>query len=69
MADTGVSIEELYDKTKSIYKLVVLASRRAIELNGGAAQLTEAEAGRISHIALQEIVEGRVSYKSKPAKK
>jgi DNA-directed RNA polymerase omega subunit len=62
---TKVSLESLYDKTGSIYKLVVLASRRALELNAGAAQLTQEQKENIIETALQEIAEGKVGFKLK----
>ena len=63
MEDTGIPIETLYDKTKSMYKLVILASKRALELNEGATELSSAEAKNISQKALQEIAEDKISYK------
>lgn len=63
MSSKKINIEELYDKTGSLYKLVILASRRAVELNDGAVQLTEYEKDNVSETALKEIIEGRVSYK------
>ena len=36
-----VALEDLLDKTDSIYKLTVLAARRALELNMGAPKLIE----------------------------
>lgn len=63
MTDPSLSIEKLYNKTGSIYKLVILASRRALELNAGAPKLTDAKTDRVALIALHEIVEDRVTYK------
>ncbi len=68
MTETIPSIEKLYDKTGSMYKLVILASRRALELNEGAAKLTDAATEKVSLIALHEIVEDRVSYKETKTK-
>jgi len=56
-----VKIENLLDKTKSLFKLVTLASRRALELNEGAQRLVEDEGNDPSNIALREIAEGKVS--------
>ena len=36
-----VALEDLLDKTDSIYKLTVLAARRALELNMGVPKLIE----------------------------
>ena len=57
-----MSIESLYDKTHSMYKLVVLASMRALELNAGAAQLTEQEKNNVLQVALHEIMEDKITY-------
>jgi len=64
-----ITIEELYDKTGSLYKLVILASKRAVELNDVAAQLTEYEKDNISETTLKEIMEGKVSYKGQKGNK
>jgi DNA-directed RNA polymerase omega subunit len=63
LSKTKTNLESLYDKTGSIYKLVVLASRRALELNAGAAQLTQEQKENIIETALQEIAEGKVGFK------
>jgi DNA-directed RNA polymerase omega subunit len=69
LAGPDVPIEKLYEKTQSVYKLVILASRRALELNAGAPHLVENPAKAISITALQEIAEGKVNYKAaKPEK-
>lgn len=65
----GVPMDILLSKTGSIYKLVILASRRAIELNEGSAKLVDASAdAKISTLALKEILEGKISYKVKDRK-
>ncbi|NQT95447.1 MAG: DNA-directed RNA polymerase subunit omega [Candidatus Omnitrophica bacterium] len=64
-----IPIENLYEKTKSMYKLVILASRRALELNAGAAHLTESETDNVAQLALQEIIEDKVSYKQQKTSK
>ncbi len=59
---TYISIEELLKKTGSVYKLVILASRRALELNKGAVPLVkEKKTSKLSTIALREIQEGKIS--------
>ena len=58
-----VPVQDLLSKTNSIYKLVVLASRRAVELNAGAPRLVETDGEKVSSIALQEIAEGKVKMK------
>ena len=63
MTDSKIPIEQLYEKIQSIYKLVILASRRALELNAGAANLSQQEADNVAQAALKEIVEEKISYK------
>jgi len=64
-----VPIDKLLQKTSSLYKLVILAARRALELSDNAAPLITLEPGmKIADIALREIVEGKIEYKIKEAK-
>ncbi len=61
--------DELIKKTGSLYKLVILAARRATELSEGAQRLVDAVAGeKATNTALREIAEGRVSLKIKEGK-
>lgn len=62
---TYVSIENLLDKTNgSIYKLVILASKRALEIAEGQPKLVEANASlKPSAIALMEIASAKVVVK------
>ena len=69
MGETDISIGNLYEKAGSIYKLVVMASKRALELNEGATKLTESDTDRVAEQALQEIAEGKITYKKKSSKK
>ena len=63
------SIDKLLEKTHSIYKLVVLASRRAIELADGAQKLVdEPPDAKPARIALDEIMAGKIEYKVKEGK-
>lgn len=55
-----VAVQDLLAKTGSIYKLVVLASMRAVELNAGAPKLVEGDGEKASSIALEEIIQGKV---------
>ncbi len=56
--------EELLAKTGSVYKLVILASRRASELISGAPPLIEvAKQSKVAMIALEEILQGKVGIK------
>lgn len=62
-----VPVQDLLAKTDSIYKLVVLASKRAVELNAGAARLVETDGEKISSIALEEIAQGKVKINKNSA--
>ena len=54
------------EKQGSIYKLVVLASRRALELGSGSQKLVDTPANtKLTTIALKEIMEDKVSYRLK----
>jgi DNA-directed RNA polymerase subunit omega len=65
-----IPVNELYNKIGSVYKLVVLAALRAIELNEGAAKLVDAKPDeKPVNVALQEILEGKVAYKEKEKEK
>ena len=60
-----VPVQDLLAKTDSIYKLVVIASKRAVELNNGAPKLVEMDDRKVSSIALEEIAQGKVKLKGK----
>jgi DNA-directed RNA polymerase omega subunit len=65
----NVDIADLLNKTGSTYKLVILASRRAIELSEGAARLVDMPAeAKVTNVAIQEISEGKVTYKIRDEK-
>lgn len=61
-------IEDLHQKTGSLYKLVVLAAKRALEISKGAEKLVETESDDPSTIALQEIKSGKVKIKEEKKK-
>lgn len=60
-----VPLEKLLDKSNnSVYKLVVLASRRALEIAEGQPKLVNVPASmKPSTVALFEIAAGKVRYK------
>lgn len=62
---TQITTEDVLDKTNSIYKLVILASKRALELNEGSPKLVETDSKKISTIALEEIRAGKIGMKEK----
>ena len=64
-----VPLEQLVDKTNmSVYKLVILASRRALELAEGQPKMVEADSSiKPSTVALYEIQQGRLGCKTRKA--
>lgn len=59
-----IPIEDLLGKGESIYKLVLLASRRAIEISETGQRLVNISPKvKASTVALEEIKEGKVSYR------
>ncbi len=57
--------EEIFRDGDSLYKVTLIAARRAIELSNGAKRLIETDSKKFSTIALQEISQGKISYKIK----
>jgi DNA-directed RNA polymerase omega subunit len=59
---TYVPLENLLDKTEhSVYKLVIMASKRALEIAEGQPRLTNVDSAlKPSTIALHEIAEGKL---------
>jgi len=68
-------IDELLKRCPSIYKLVVVAAKRAKELSEGAPKLVETDHKKVSSVALEEIRQGKVFLEglevveAKPARK
>jgi DNA-directed RNA polymerase omega subunit len=62
-----VPLENMLDKASgSIYKLVILAAKRGLEIAEGQPKLVESASGtKPSTIALYEIAAGRIIYKKK----
>jgi DNA-directed RNA polymerase omega subunit len=62
---TYIALEDLLDKTcNSVYKLVIVTSRRALEIAEGQPKLVAANASiKPSTVALQEVSEGKVKCK------
>ena len=56
-------VEELLKRCPSIYKLVVVAAKRAKELAEGAPRLIEGDIRKITTVALEEISQHKVLYK------
>lgn len=57
-----VQIEKLLERTKySLFKLVILATKRTIELSEGAERLVETDTKDPSSISLEEIESGKIT--------
>ncbi len=55
--------EDMLNRIGSIYKLVILASERALELNNGSPKLVDTASTKVSTVALLEIKGGKIGYK------
>ncbi|MBI3021082.1 MAG: DNA-directed RNA polymerase subunit omega [Candidatus Omnitrophica bacterium] len=62
-----VPIETLLKRCGSIYRLVILASKRAKEIAEGAPPLVDVQQKKVTSVALEEIVQGKVLYKPESA--
>jgi DNA-directed RNA polymerase subunit omega len=58
-----VAIEELLKRCGSVYKLVILAAKRAKEITEGAPPLVVSEHKKVTSIALEEILQNKVLYR------
>ena len=59
-----VPIEELLKRCGSVYRLVILAAKRAKEVAEGSPALVETSQRKVTSIALEEILQGKVLYKA-----
>ena len=59
------SLEKSLEKVSNRYLLVVLAAKRARQLNRGAAAQLETKQKKPTSVALEEIAEGKVGYRVK----
>ena len=62
-----VPIEELLKRCGSVYRLVILAAKRAKEVAEGSPPLVDTHQRKVTSIALDEILQGKVLYKSDEA--
>ena len=62
-----VPIEGLLKRCGSIYRLVILAAKRAKELSEGSPPLVETHHRKATSVALEEILQGKVLYKGEAA--
>jgi len=60
----NVPIEELLQRCGSVYRLVLLAAKRAKEIAEGAPPLVETAHRKVTSVALDEILQGKVLYKA-----
>ena len=57
-------LEDLLKRCPSIYKLAVVAAKRAKELAEGSPALVQSDSKKVTTIALQEIMQGRIAYEA-----
>ena len=62
-----VPIEGLLKRCGSVYRLVILAAKRAKEVAEGSPALVETGQRKVTSIALEEILHGKVLYKGDEA--
>ena len=62
---TFPSLERSLDKVSNSYLLVVLAAKRARQLNRGAQAQLESKHKKPTSVALQEIADAKVGYRLK----
>ena len=62
-----VPIEELLKRCGSVYRLVILAAKRAKEISEGSPALVETHQKKVTSVALEEILQGKVLYKPEEA--
>ncbi|MBU3911481.1 MAG: DNA-directed RNA polymerase subunit omega [Candidatus Omnitrophica bacterium] len=60
--------EKVLKNGDSIFKITLLAAKRAVELENGAKKLIETDSTKFSTIALEEIAQGKVRYRLKEEK-
>ena len=62
-----VPIEELLKRCGSVYRLVLLAAKRAKEVADGSPSLVDTSHRKVTSVALEEILQGKVLYKAEEA--
>ena len=58
-----VPIEDLLKRCGSVYRLTILAATRAKELADGAPPLVDTSQRKVTSVAIEEILQGKVLYK------
>lgn len=56
-------VGKIFKDSGSLFKLTILAAKRAVELNNGANKLIPTNTTKFTTIALEEIAAGKVKYK------
>ncbi len=66
-----VDLDSLRKQCESVYKLVLIGSKRGKELAEGSKRLIETDTRKVTSVVLEEIEAGKIHYKEaeKPAKK
>jgi DNA-directed RNA polymerase omega subunit len=65
----AIPMEKLLEKAGSVYKIVIVAAKRALELSEGSPSLVPAGAKeKPALVALREIAEGKIRIKKSKAK-
>lgn len=59
------SLEKSLEKVSNRYLLVVLAAKRARQLNRGAAAQVESKQKKCTSVALEEVAQAKVGYRLK----
>jgi DNA-directed RNA polymerase subunit omega len=62
-----IPVGKIFKDSDSIFKLAIIAARRAVELGNGANKLINTSTTKFTTIALEEIIAGKVKYKLKEA--
>jgi DNA-directed RNA polymerase subunit omega len=62
----NISVEDLMDHVDSKYRLVMIAAKRAKQLNRGAAPLLSPKSVKPTYQALEEIAGGKLGYEMDP---
>ena len=61
------SVEDFHGKIDSLYRLVIVAARRASQLNRTESRpLVSARSRKATVMAMEEILDGKVTYKTGP---
>jgi|GEM_PF-346600 len=65
----AIPVEKLLEKAGSVYKLVIVAAKRAMELSEGSPRLVAAGAKeKPALVALREVAEGKIGVRIKKSK-